>query len=356
MRRSLIVTPAGTNCNLRCDYCYNKSLSITKCSMMSEQVLRRLIETAFFENNTRFVWHGGEPLLAGKKFFRKVIQLQEQYGKGKFFVNSIQTNCTLIDDKWARFFVENNFYISTSIDGNKQLHDLHRKKANGTGSYSDVMRGVQTLLNYGCKRVGVVLVINKDNVNYSERVFNEMIINWPTGFEPNPCFETKRGDKEFTPSNDKILSFLKILFDMWWTADTPKFHIRLFKDMIRVLLGGFLLDCTFKTDGCRYITAIDENGDVYTCSRFLKEKYAYLGNILERDLGDIVYDPTSQDIYGQMVQLNEECKNCKWLKFCGGGCAYQRWLTGGMKSKYYACEVRKELFGYIAEKVKPYIV
>ena len=355
MRRSLIVTPAGISCNLRCDYCYNKSLTVSRCSIMSEQVLKRLIETAFFETNTRFIWHGGEPLLAGKEFFAKVVHLQKQYGKGKFFINSIQTNCILIDDEWAKFFVKNNFYISTSIDGDEQLHNLHRKKVNGAGSYDDVMKGIQTLLKYGCKRVGVVLVINKDNVNYPKRVFDAMVAHWPTGFEPNPCFESEKDDKEFMPSNDDLLGFLKTLFDLWWSMDDPKFHIRLFKDIIRVLLGGHPLDCTFKTDGCRYITAIDENGDVYICSRFLKEKRAHLGNILERNLYDIVYDSVSQDIYNQMSEINEKCQNCKWLKFCGSGCAYQRWITGDVKSEYYACKMRRELFEYVAEKVKPHI-
>ena len=76
MRRSLIITPAGINCNLRCDYCYNKSSVVTERSIMDERVLERLIESSFFENNTRFIWHGGEPLLAGKEFFRKILQVR----------------------------------------------------------------------------------------------------------------------------------------------------------------------------------------------------------------------------------------------------------------------------------------
>jgi len=353
MRRSLIITPAGLSCNLSCDYCYNGSRKKEKLAVMENEILEKLISKAFFENNTRFVWHGGEPLLAGKSFFEKIISLQRQYSRGRHFVNGIQTNCTLIDDEWAEFLVKNDFFISTSIDGDEKMHNFHRKINNQCGSYKNVMSGVKKLLDYGCKRVGVVSVISSNNVEYPEKIFQEVVRVWKTGFEPNPCFETKEMGLRFMPSLDKQIYFFKKLFDLWWNEDNPELHIRLFKDVIRVLMGLNPTDCTYKIDGCRHITGIDEKGDVYTCSRFLKEKDAYLGNILEKDLNKIIYSEKAQKIYDLTCRLNKECMSCKWLKFCGGGCAYQRWLTGDIESKYYACEMRKELFSHITEKIGP---
>ena len=49
-----------------------------------------------------FCWHGGEPLLAGKKFFREVVRVQREFRKeGQEVENRLQTNGTLIDREWA---------------------------------------------------------------------------------------------------------------------------------------------------------------------------------------------------------------------------------------------------------------
>lgn len=51
-----------------------------------------------------------------------------------------------------------------------------------------------------------------------------------------------------------------------------------------------------------------------------------------------------------MVKLPEECLNCEWLKYCGGGCAYQRWLDGW--TKYYGCSTRKSFFKYAVSRLQ----
>jgi uncharacterized protein len=64
-----------------------------------------------------FIWHGGEPLLLGRDFFRKALSLQEKFLQPRRYVlNSIQTNGTLIDEAWCEFFGRNKFTVGISID------------------------------------------------------------------------------------------------------------------------------------------------------------------------------------------------------------------------------------------------
>ena len=58
-----------------------------------------------------FAWQGGEPTLFGVDYFRKVVELQNKYAKGKKIENAFQTNGTLIDDEWCEFFKQNDFLI-----------------------------------------------------------------------------------------------------------------------------------------------------------------------------------------------------------------------------------------------------
>ncbi len=74
-----------------------------------------------------FNWHGGEPMLLGLDFFRKVVELQRKYAGTKRVGNDLQTNGVLLDDAWCEFLKEHRFYVGLSIDGPKHLHDQFRQ-------------------------------------------------------------------------------------------------------------------------------------------------------------------------------------------------------------------------------------
>jgi len=81
---------------------------------MSDDVLERYIVQhieASTEETISFSWHGGEPLMAGIDFFRKIIDLKETQPGGRTIINGIQTNGTLIDKTWASFLAEENLWL-----------------------------------------------------------------------------------------------------------------------------------------------------------------------------------------------------------------------------------------------------
>ena len=120
---STMVKPAGSACNLDCSYCYYLDKAIQyggKEAVMSDELLREYIRqyiTANAAPEVTFCWHGGEPLLLGLDFYKKAMAWQRDYSNGKKIVNTIQTNATLIDDRWAEFFRMNNFLVGVSLDG-----------------------------------------------------------------------------------------------------------------------------------------------------------------------------------------------------------------------------------------------
>ncbi len=68
-----------------------------------EQIIRQFLQYGNTDHSVRFLWHGGEPLLAGLSFFQNIVFLQEKYNiHGYTIQNSLQTNGTLINDKWAK--------------------------------------------------------------------------------------------------------------------------------------------------------------------------------------------------------------------------------------------------------------
>ena len=116
---------------------------------MSDELLedytRQYIEAQRVPEVT-FAWQGGEPTLMGLDFFRKAVDLQEKYRRpGMKILNAFQTNGTLLDEDWCRFFHEHNFLIGLSIDGPRALHDTYRLDKGGQPTFDRVMRAAELL-------------------------------------------------------------------------------------------------------------------------------------------------------------------------------------------------------------------
>lgn len=113
----VMLKPIGSKCNLRCDYCYyleKSNLYKGENHIMSEEVLERFTKQ-YIESQTMpqvlFTWYGGEPLMRPISFYKKALELQKIYAGGREIDNSIQTNGTLLNDNWCKFFKENNFLV-----------------------------------------------------------------------------------------------------------------------------------------------------------------------------------------------------------------------------------------------------
>ena len=115
-----MVKPVGSRCNLDCAYCYYLDKEAIYAGIepqMDDALLERYIRQ-YIEGNrvdtVTFVWHGGEPTLAGLDFFRRAVALQQRHAGGKRIENALQTNGTLLDDDWCAFLRDNRFLVGIS--------------------------------------------------------------------------------------------------------------------------------------------------------------------------------------------------------------------------------------------------
>ncbi len=145
----LLAKPAGAACNLGCQYCFFLSKEnlypARESPLMPDDVLetyiRQLMESSFGPQ-VEVSWQGGEPMLCGIDFFRRSVALANKYRRPDLRVlHTIQTNGTLIDDEWAKFFKQNGYLVGISIDGPRALHDAYRVTKGADGSFDDVIRG-----------------------------------------------------------------------------------------------------------------------------------------------------------------------------------------------------------------------
>ena len=89
--KKTLIVKATTACNLACPYCYNYKNSLCR-EDISEKTIDKILKV--FKNKIgAFVWHGGEPLLVGKKFFDETNKKIKDAGKD--IQICIQTNGVL---------------------------------------------------------------------------------------------------------------------------------------------------------------------------------------------------------------------------------------------------------------------
>ncbi len=137
----LLAKPTGAVCNLDCSYCFFLSKEMLypgsrfrMADELLEAYLRQLIEAHASVPEVMVAWQGGEPTMMGIEFFRRSVELANQYLKpGQKAVYTIQTNGTLLDEEWAQFFKENEFLVGISIDGPREVHDTYRVNKGGRG-------------------------------------------------------------------------------------------------------------------------------------------------------------------------------------------------------------------------------
>ena len=352
----LFVKPVGSSCNLACSYCYylgkEKLVDGNGFGIMPEALLRNYIRQhieATTDDTISFSWHGGEPLLAGMDFYRQVLKIQAEYNPdGKKLVNGIQTNGTLINNEWSRFFRENDFMVGISMDGPGEMHDIHRRTRQGSTSFSDVMRGFATLKENGIIPE-ILCVVNSANVKYPQLLYDMFLgmeVNYIT-FIPlvERDMSSPSGVSARTVGADEFGYFLCTVFDLWIENGIGNVKIQVFEEAARTAFGQDHTLCIFKRE-CGMVPVIAHNGDFYSCDHYVDAAHR-LGNIKENSLSFFL-DSTKQHEFGQLKysSLPCYCLKCEVLPMCNGECPKNRFLKSrdNESGLNYLCNGYKHFF------------
>lgn len=354
-----IVKIIGNYCNLRCKYCFYHGQDQSTINIMSDNLLEKFIEeyTGLYENNLTFNWHGGEPLLAGLPFFEKVVDLQNRYKKNYQSIhNTIQTNATLINDKWAEFFKEHDFRIGVSIDGTEKNHNQFRgHNYDGQGSFKETVRGIKILQKHGIK-VGIIQTVTHANIEHTQENFNFFFDDLGVmSLGVNVYLDFKDRNKEMinqSVSNKDFVTLLKDYIDLWLSRDDPTIQIREIDNFLAGVVRKEAPSCNFH-GSCTDFFCVDYDGKIYaSCDRFSGQQKMFIGDLNKHPLSEILDYFNKSECKLKINSLPDDCILCEWRQFCHNGCTYHR--IGRIDGKYYYCETRKEIFGYLRKKLKTY--
>lgn len=359
--QSLLVKPASADCNLHCTYCFYHDRPTdpyreTSHHRMDDQVLAAMIRQymALSGSVASFGWQGGEPLLTGVDFFRRVIEYQKRFGRsGQSVGNGVQTNGCLITREWAELFRTYHFLVGVSLDGPEEVHDFYRRTVSEAGSFERVMEGIRILREYGVE-FNILSVVNRRTAEMADTLYEFFLSHDLRYLQYIPCVEVdpETGERaEFAVTSDQYGRFLCRLFDRWYNNGQPEVSIRLFDNLLSFYAGYELEQCEFK-EQCGQYVVVEYNGDVYPCD-FLVEERFYLGNLLRTPLGEIMEGPRFRAFLEKKPGPFRECTSCRWQALCHNGCPRLRYvLRGRFEDRHALCSAYQRFFAYSAERLQ----
>lgn len=389
-RMHVMVKPTGALCNLDCTYCYYLSkqhlLGKPDSWKISEEVLETFIRQYFEAQNCKevvFSWQGGEPTLLGLDFFRKVVALEKKYCPPHVRCeNDLQTNGTLLDDKWCEFLQQENFLVGLSIDGPRQLHDRYRKDNAGRGSFNRVLQAAKLLKKHkvnfatltcvnrttarhplkvyrflrdqiGSKRMQFIPIV--DPVGFQQAAphhqdAQKAPVLGSTGARPGSAESVVEG---WSVDPDDWGRFLCCVFDEWVRKDLGRIYVHYFDTAVETWMGHVSPLCT-QGPMCGKGLALERDGAVYSCDHYVYPEYR-IGNIMENRLEEMAFG-NRQERFGRNKEssLPRYCRRCAYLFACFGECPKNRLIKtpDGETGLNYLCSGWKKFFTHIDEPVQ----
>ena len=343
----VMLKPVGSRCNLACRYCYylEKGKLYPEQAPLSEELLETFIRQ-YIEAQTMpevlFTWHGGEPLLQPLSFYRKALELQQRYARGRQIDNCLQTNGTLLTDEWCEFLRENRFLVGISIDGPQTYHDAYRCR-----SFDKVMRGIRLLQKHHVEWNAMATVnhLNADHPVEFYRFFKEIGCQY---LQFTPVVErVSLCDTSVNP--EQWGRFICGVYDEWVKADVGQIFVQLFDATLANWAGKPPGICSMSPT-CGRAAVMEANGDVYSCDHFVFPEYR-LGNIRQQSLTEMLYGDRQQQFgRSKRTSLPRQCRECRFLFACHGECPKNRFTKDryGEDGLNYLCKGYRQFFAHVA--------
>lgn len=319
-----IIVKLIQTCNIACDYCYvyehadaSHATLPRRMTLETLDKLGRDLAAAIDSGHipgARVVFHGGEPLMIGKRAFLAIVaRLRAHSPKIEL---ALQTNATLLDAQWAAILREERIAVSISVDGDRAAHDAHRVDKRGRGTYDRVRRGADLLQAAGV-RFGALCVI--DPKADGARTYEALRDIGASSFSfllPDVSRDTRA---TFYPDveDGAVARFLNAAFDVW-LAEPGVVPISLFRDAVDRLTGGDGRTDAFGGEGLSYL--IFETNGGYEVLDALKVCADGITKLpVEDDLDGIVARPEIARFVEARSSLPTGCRACRFARACRGG-------------------------------------
>lgn len=330
---SIMIKPASSLCNLRCKYCFycdvaahRDVFSLGKMEISTAENLIRSALAVADGCSVAFAFQGGEPLLAGKEYFEAFVSLVKKHNeKNSRIFYSVQTNGTVVDDAWAKFFHDNEFLVGLSLDGDYEGNKF-RVDASGQNSYYKIIKAANKLTKHKVE-FNILTVLTGYCAQNAERIYKHFRSMGYKYIQFIPCLRPmgENTQSELYMTSEQYADFLIRIFNLYVKDFTRGNYmsIRQFDNWVRMYLGERPEQCGL-CGFCTHQFVAEGNGNIYPCDFYCTDEWL-LGNINEKSLEEMANGQVAHDFIKESLQVSQKCKQCRFYPLCRqGGCKRTR--------------------------------
>lgn len=350
LARSIMIKPASSACNLNCSYCFYKDEASQRkvaCTpFMDERTVLAILEKSLEDVDVvTFAFQGGEPSLVGLDWFRRFVELERKINNGRVDVHyGFQTNGTLLDDDWGRFFHENNFLVGISCDGLPRLHNLFRRRNDSSRSSDGVLRGIEAMQRNHVD-LNILIVVTDAVADNIDAVWDFFLAHDLRFQQYIACIDPLDGALNRFLDPLVYGRFLVNLAKKWVASlqGPCPVSIRLFDNIIGILMGYPPEECDMNGH-CSIQYVVESDGTIYPCDFYCLDQYE-LGGINNQTIGQLDQRRNEINFLHEADDVHADCKVCPIFALCRNGCKRNR----DANNKFRFCESYRMLFNEMGD-------
>jgi uncharacterized protein len=306
------------DCNLRCDYCYEKHNHKAMNGEMMDAVIKFCCDQA--HDKFRFWLFGGEPFLVEDhiyEFVSKAIQASRDRKIAPQF--NVLSNGTVFSKTFAEFWkVHGCIALQVSLDGIAASHDQHRKTKDGKPTFAKIVDNITEYLKYR-RDLHVRFTVMPDTAKFLYESIDFIVNLGVRSFSIMPVHEVEWKAEEIKIYHEQFKNVVDLFVKMIQQKE------KVFFSNVRLNYPGEHYQDIPCGAGSAFV-AITPEGDIYPCHRFVyldnnRESFK-IGNVLEGF--DSAKRKPFQDI---RIARMKGCSSCA-VKNCSR-CIAMNWLMNG---------------------------
>jgi uncharacterized protein len=347
-----------SRCNLSCSYCYVyemkdqgwRGLPMRMSQQVAERTVERIAEHAERHRLTSVdvILHGGEPLLVGAEWLTGLVSSLRARVPVRVNV-ALQTNGTLLDRPMLSTLKRLGIKVGVSLDGDSEATGRHRRYASGRNSFDAVAAGLALLQSPEFRDCysGILCTID---VEIDAASTYETLLK----FSP-PAVDLLLPHANWsTPPRPGYAKWLIDVFERWYPAPRQETRIRLFSELIQLVLGrpgaveglGLLPSTLIVVDTDGSIKQLDSLSSAYPGA-------ADIGlDVMSGHFDDALDHPTTVARQIGVEALAPECHVCPVVEICGGGLYPHRYRDdAGFRHRSVYCEDLLKLITHVRDRV-----
>lgn len=318
-------------CNMSCIYCQAKDDENIVYHKMTNETAEKCVDIAL-QSPSRFLsfeFQGGEPL-ANFEVLKHIVLYTEEHKGSKCISFNLVSNLTLLTDDMLDFLIEHNVGISTSLDGNEEIHNKNRCFSDKSGTYKAVTERIKKIQERG-HTVGAIQTTTKYSLDNYKNIIDEYVKCNQTSIFIRPL--TRLGTaarvwdeigytaEEF---NDFYKKSLRYILELNKNGiDICENHAVIFLKKILLGISENYMELRSPCGAAIGQVAYFYDGNVFTCDegRMLYEMGNddfKLGNVFENTYDELMQSPICKSVcVSSCLESQLKCCDCVYQPYCG---------------------------------------